>query len=391
MTTRSGQYVRSINRSKDIGFVLVALLWVLVALSLLALNFASTVRIEGSLAQSNGEAERAQCFARGGLEEVIFQLAFPDKDVQKQTLHFPYADGMNHYWQYQDDMVCHVAIQDEAGKLDLNYSSEETLKRLMDNLGVEDTQSTLIARGIVEWRKAEPSSTMSRSESGLVDSSVKHRPFYSTEELLLIEGVSREIFYGGPSRTENGRVVFRRGLGEFVTVYSGKGPVNVNYAEPEVLAALPGMDLGVAQEIVEARATGPFKSGSDLSQRVTGFVPGEILPQLATDLSKTYCLVATGFRRGSKVRRSLKTVVLLDSQLKARHERLIWYDEYWPSERILNWLDSAFGAKRDSALAFPDVQGIGWFQSSPLESFSSFSHGSLLPTFGDLRMSKKTA
>ena len=326
-----------ISRPKEKGVVLVALLWVLAALSLLALNFAASVRTEASLAQSAGEAERDYFFARGGLEEVIYLLAFPEKDPEKQSRLFPYAGGMNHYWLYQGDLVCHVALQDEAGKLDLNHCSEGSLERLLGVLGVNEYQALDVATRVVEWRKPASLSQADRQGSSSESYNVNHRDFNSVEELLMIGGVTREMLYGGPRRNEQGRIEIKRGLAEYVTVYLEDGRININYAEPEVLVSALDIDLDTGQSIAEERGTEPFKSASDLSRRITGRVPGESLPALATDLSKTYCLVATAYRRGSRVRRSVKAVIRLDAQFKSHHEKLIWYDEYWPSERILRW------------------------------------------------------
>jgi general secretion pathway protein K len=343
------------SKPRENGVVLVALLWVLAALSLLALNFAASVRIEASLAQSAGEAERDYFFARGGLEEVVYLLAFPDRDPERQSRLFPYAGGMNHYWLYQEDLVCHVALQDESGKLDLNHCSEESLARLLRVLGVQESQAIYIARRVVEWRKPARLTEADREENHSESSTANHRDFYSVEELLMVGGVTREMLYGGPRRNEQGKVELRRGLAEYVTAYLENGRVNANYAEPEVLASALDIDLDTAQSIGEERRAEPFKSASDLSQRIPGRLSGESLSALATDLSKTYCLVATAFRRGSKVRRSVKAVIRLDAQWKSHHEKLIWYDEYWPSEQILRWSES--GSARNPTRA-ASVRGI---------------------------------
>jgi general secretion pathway protein K len=356
---------------RENGVVLVALLWVLAALSLLALNFAASVRTEASLAQSAGEAERAYFFARGGLEEVIYLLAFPDKDPEKQSRLFPYAGGMNHYWLYQEDLVCHVALQDEAGKMDLNHCSEGSLERLLGVLGVEEYQALDIARRVVEWRKPARLSEADRQESYSESSTANHRDFNSVEELLMVGGVTREMLYGGPRRNEQGKIEIRRGLAEYVTVYLENGRLNINYAEPEVLVSALDIDLDTGQSIAEERGTEPFKSASDLSQRIVGRVPGESLSALATDFSKAYCLVATAYRRGSKVRRSVKAVIRLDAQWKSHHEKLIWYDEYWPSERILRWSEP--GSLRNP------VQTAGGREVLSNEAIGSWAFSGWLP------------
>ena len=329
------------QRPSHRGVILIALLWVLTALSLLALNLASTVRSEVKVAQASGEAEKAYFYARGGLEEALYHLVFPDKDQEKQSRLFPYAGGMNHYWMNSDEMICHVAVLDEAGKIDLNFAREETLEKLLENLGVAESRQASIVKAIVEWRRPNPKETDSTYDAlSAGPYKIKHRPFSSVEELLLVRGMTREILYGRPQRKKDGRVAGRRGLAEFVTVYSGKSQININYAEPELLAAMPGLNWDIAESIGQARKTKPFKSSSELSQRITGTIPGEALSLLTTELSARYCLIATAFVKGSNVRRSIKVVAKRDDTLKSRHEKLIWYDEYWPLDPLLKWTEA---------------------------------------------------
>ena len=64
---------------------------------------------------------------------------------------------MNHYWMHSPEIYCHVAVLDEAGKLDLNYSNEPTLERLLGNIGVDPRLSVLLAKSIMKWRGQENS------------------------------------------------------------------------------------------------------------------------------------------------------------------------------------------------------------------------------------------
>ena len=292
----------------------------MVGLSLLALTLAGTVRTEATLARASGDAEQAYFFARGALEAVLYRIAFPDPDQEKQESLFPYAGGMNHYWLRGEGIACHVAVMDEAGKLDLNVAREETLQGLLRVLGVSRSRAESIAGSVVAWRTPG-------SEPGA--SAPPRRPYRFVEELLRVPGVSRELFHGRPARQEDGKVVYRRGLADFVTVYSGSGRINVNYAEPEVLAALPGVGWNRAQSLAEARKTGLLES-ADLSSRL----PGEALPFVTVQPSETFCLVATAGLEGSSTRRSLKVVVRLDRTSRLQHWRLAWYDEFWPSPAV---------------------------------------------------------
>jgi len=319
----------TIQRQGNEGVVLIALLWVLVALTLLALNLASTTRAETEVAQALGEAERCYFHARGALETVIYQLSFSKRDAETQAQLFPYGGGMSHVWVSNDEIACHVSIQDEAGKLNLNLAKEETIERLLDQMSAsQEAQSELISA--IEKRR-KPSAS---PESG---TSQVPQPFMSVEELLQVTGMTHELLYGSFRRDEGGQVLNRRGLVEFLTVHTSTARVNINSAPVEVLSSLPQMDRSSATSIVREREENPFKS-SDLAQRAGATVMGEAASTITAESSGCYSLVATAWLKGSKVRRSIRAVVGLTSS-KLGNERLAWYDEVWPSSEILKWIE----------------------------------------------------
>ena len=292
----------------------------MVGLSLLALTLAATVRTEATLATASGEAEQAYFFARGALETVLYRIAYPDPDPDRQHALFPYAGGMNHYRVSSRNMRCHVSLMDEAGRLDLNTAPPEILTRLLRSVGANPTRAEALAAAVVEWRTPGP-------RPG--PSGARGRPFGFVEELLQVPGFGRELLYGRPRRQRDGRTVFQRGLMDFLTVYTGASRVNVNYAPAEVLAALPGMDRERARSLVAARARRLLEA-SDLSSRA----PGEALPFLTTRPSDTLSLVATAWLEGSTTRRSLRVVARRDGRSRLGHQRLVWYDQYWPSPPV---------------------------------------------------------
>ncbi len=223
------------GRSNETGIVLIALLWVLVAVSLLAVNLAFVVRGETVAAQAAGEAERCYFYARGVAEVALYRLCFADVDPEKRKQLFPYGGGMHHFWMNRDAMLGHAAIFDEAGKMDLNAAKPEILHRLFDVLAIPEEQKNGLMEAI---EKRRPTRALTSEEQ----TQPRPGPFGSVEELLQIKGVSQATLYGS-FRQEGEKVVRKRGLIDFVTVLSGSPRVNVNSAEPEVLASLPGMDL----------------------------------------------------------------------------------------------------------------------------------------------------
>ena len=302
------------------GVVLITVLWIMVGLSLVALTLAATVRTEATLARASGEAEQAYFFARGALETVLYHLAYPDPDPARQQALFPYAGGMNHYRVSSRNLRCHLALMDEAGRLDLNNAAPEILERLLRIVGADPLKAEALAGEVVAWRTPGP-------RPGPFGA--RGRPFRFVEELLQVPGFERELLYGRPRRQRDGRTVFQRGLMDFLTVYADSSRVNVNYAPAEVLAALPGMDRELARSLVAARAR-RLLAASDLSGRAAA----EALPFLTTRPSDTFSLVATAWLEGSSTRRSLRVVARKDRRSRLGHQRLIWYDQYWPAPPV---------------------------------------------------------
>lgn len=280
------------------------------------------------MAQAFGEAERCYFHARGALEAVLYQLSFSKRDAETQARLFPYGGGMNHAWVRSDEIDCHVIIQDEAGKLNLNLAKEEIIERMLTLLNATGEQRAALMDVIEKRRK--PASNGGAPQPP--------RPFNSVEELLQVKEVSRELLYGAHTRDTNGRVVSRRGLVDFLTVHPGTRTVNITSAEPEVLAALPGMDMGSAQSVVASRQASAFTT-ADLAQRTSGTIPGAAVSHVTASSSGCYCLVSIAWVKGSRVRRSIKVVVRLNPGSKFGHQRLAWYDEHWPSPEILKWID----------------------------------------------------
>jgi general secretion pathway protein K len=335
------------NRKEERGIILLVLLWTMALMALIALNLASAVRTEIDIARTTLDSEQAYFFARGAIEEALYGLVFPDKDKDKQSARFPYRGGMNHFRATSGDWSAHVAILDEAGKLNLNFCEQPVLQKLLEELGNDEAKSSQLATAILEWRKPlsspDNSSDASGSALGPDAAKMKHRPFDQVEELLLVPGMSREILYGTPgdksAYEELSITRHRRGLADFVTVFTGKNQVNPNYAELEVLAILPGMDSQKAQTLIDSREQ-PYKSTAEIGERTGLLLEGELLSLLNPQPSQYFSLIGTGMLKGSPIRRSVRLVAKIQSTgTLLPGERISWMDEYWAPPQLLKWLE----------------------------------------------------
>jgi general secretion pathway protein K len=124
-------------------------------------------------------------------------------------------------------------LTDESGRLNLNRATRDVLDRLLQEVGIDKSMRDVIIDSIQDWRDSNEEHRLNGAESdyyrGLpVPYRSKNADFDTVDELLQVQGVTREILYGRPDAP---------GLAEHLTVW-GSGAVNVNTASPTVLRAL---------------------------------------------------------------------------------------------------------------------------------------------------------
>jgi general secretion pathway protein K len=187
--------------------------------------------------------------------ELAWAVAYPDKRRIP-----PGATWVD--YQFPSG-VAHVEIIPETSKLDVNFVPVEMLNRLLTALGVEPGRAAEIAAAIDEWR--HPASDGSQFD-GYYESQVPsfrapHASLQEIEELLLVKGVTPDLFYGTyiPAEADSGgpRLVPRVGLMDCLSVYGSRDRVDANTAQPAVLAAL-GVSPYVISALVERRRRAPL-------------------------------------------------------------------------------------------------------------------------------------
>jgi general secretion pathway protein K len=159
-------------------------------------------------------------------------------------------------------------VEDEAGKIPLNklvngneYNPviKEMLIRLLtqEEFGFDEKKVYEIVDSLKDWIDADSSATGSGAETSYYSSlyppyEAKNTHLDCIEELLMVKGITQEIFNGTKERP---------GLARFVTADSD-GVININTAPKMVLRALAdGISAEAADKIDEYR----HKEGNDLS------------------------------------------------------------------------------------------------------------------------------
>ena len=162
--------------------------------------------------------------------------------------------------------VAHVEIVPEAAKLDVNKVLPEELYRLIVALGVQPERAQQITLGIVDWRTplGQGASAIDQYYLSLTPSfRGRHASFEEIEELLLVRGVTPDIFYGTYVPMPDGeggggpRLVPRGGLADCLSVFGSGQQVDANTAAPAVLAAI-GLTPAAVTALLERRRSMPL-------------------------------------------------------------------------------------------------------------------------------------
>lgn len=274
------------RNNKQKGGALLAVLWLAAALSTIAFSVANTVRGETERATTAVEATKAEFLARGAMDRYLYQRA----------IGFPPLARMGPFIRYQfpaGEAV--VEVIPETSKLNINQAPPEEILALLLGLGVPGELAQPLAMAIVDWRSPSPAGGFSPFDQFYLSRSpsffARHASLEEIEELLLVRGMTPEIYYGGFQDQMDGTAVLRAGLRECVTVFGGSASYDINTVHPAVMLSA-GIRPARVQQIATLRRITPFLDQSQLLPLLLAGEPG--LQRLALNPGgNTFTLRAT--------------------------------------------------------------------------------------------------
>lgn len=228
----SGITPRTYDRNAR-GFIVVAVLWILAALSALVLIYLGYVTNTAVVVAGSTDRIHAEALLTSAVELTAYQLTSAKEEVRPTSGTFNARIGAS---------KASVLFRSEAARIDLNAAPKALLMGLIVGLGVTPSNAEIYADRIVAWRTAatspadDPETSFYRT-SGIAYAP-RHAPFPQAEELWLVHGIPP--------------LIIERML-PFVTVFSNLPSVNIRDAAPQVVAALPGMTPEALQAILTQR------------------------------------------------------------------------------------------------------------------------------------------
>jgi general secretion pathway protein K len=326
---------RDSKRVRDKGGALLAVLWLSAALAAIGFSVASSVRSETNRVGSSADGLRTWYLATGSVERAIQWMMWgpevhsPDgsprwqQNMPRMTMSYPSGDAV-------------VELIPESAKMNINSATPDNLLRVVTAVSGDAQRAAQIVAAILDWRGGSGPSDFDQYYFTIAPTfRSRHASFEEIEELLLVKGMTPELFYGNYIPDATGRLYASGGLRDCLSVWGGPGPYDINSASPALMEAL-GMPFGAVTQVVEYRKTQPFKDMGQVSSL------GVQAPNMGIGGNYIWTVRATARLRrpdGSPsefVRTAAATVKLLDRRryfLTPVHV-LRWYDDAWSQSAV---------------------------------------------------------
>jgi len=243
------------------GIALVAVLWVVMLLAIIAAVVMSETHSAYRATRNASGRAAAEAIADAAINRAIADLMAPP-DQRRWRL-----DGSPAPFVFEGIAV-QVSVQDELGKIDLNFAPDELLAGLLRSAGVPPEQSDALVDAIADWRDDDDLRRLHGAETAdYRNAGRRYVPrnglFQTVEELRLVLGMTDAVFLR---------------LEPALTVYSQNRGVDVATAPPAALRALPGMDANAVDQLLRTRAQQPNPLSANLAGRAFSIRAAVALP-----------------------------------------------------------------------------------------------------------------
>jgi general secretion pathway protein K len=304
------------------GIALLLVLWVITLLTVICAEFSWTMRTETVIVRNFKEGEQAYYAAEAGINKAIVELMRnlnqppsastedESEELQEEVLWEPGLETIRFSF---DEYACEIAIEDENNKLSINAFLREAKKNptrlkalITDKIGLEGEERDTVADSMIDWWDADHDITgingAERDYYLSLDEPYECRDgdLPVIEELLLVKGVTEQIYYGDAGNPEQATTMTAADLEELIKT-GGSVPetaieeeseeraedlsgekrnlglvnifstfssstsfkININTASIDQLVLLDGMDVGTARAIIRERQIRRFEDPAD--------------------------------------------------------------------------------------------------------------------------------
>jgi general secretion pathway protein K len=255
------------------GFALVAVLWVTAILAAIATGYATMARLQGQEALHGLTAAKQTYLLQSALAKGEHELRKYTLNrhllARKDEIESVAEKSLGLWWPRHEayrirleDMNMAVRLVGDTGKLDVNSLDYARWVTLLAACGLEDSaEITAVANSIVDWTDEDTNFSIGGAENDYYQGLdkpylCKDGPIESIEELLLVKGVTPELYHGTGERP---------GLSDLLDVGGSQDKLDINSASPRAFLMIQGLSPETIAELETIRKAGPITRLADLA------------------------------------------------------------------------------------------------------------------------------
>lgn len=273
---------------KNVGVALIIVMIAIAVFSALAAALAFSMKVETRLAMKADHEQQLLWLGRSGVEYARWILA------QEASIPGRPYDSLNQIWAggpgamgETNSVLAGISMEnfpigegtvslkiiDLERKVNINTANAALLQQALTVMGVDADDISVVSDSLQDWRSAPAAPRVAGAQSDYYQSLTppyyaKNAPIDDLSELLLVKGVTPEMYWGGeasnsPALPQRPKLGFNTSPNEvpdypfglvdvFTAVSSGK--INVNTADENVLQLIPGVDAAIAAAVIQQRA-----------------------------------------------------------------------------------------------------------------------------------------
>lgn len=331
---------QDVKHSDEQGAALLLVLWVVVILMVVAFEFSRSMRTEAAIARNYVSQTQTRYYAKAGFHIGVANLI---GRVAKNQ--FNYHE--NQYWPAEGEPVYRInyenepgaiadggfrlEIANEAGKININRANKAMLQMMLNRFELSDEDQAVIADSILDWRDKDSFHRLNGAEDDYYEHldppyTCKDAFFESNSELLLVRGVTPEIYYGGLEKMVS--VFVRPPKTRVPSVFKNYNynKVCINAADQTVLESLLQNEPEAVKSVLAYRKEQDIVSLSELKDLIGDALYAAAAPMLTLNLSPYFTVRSVGHnaekQKGAWIQGTIRLADRQRYQIAKWHEAL---------------------------------------------------------------------
>ncbi len=191
------------------GVVLIAVLWICALVMWFAFQISAQTRLLGEDRMHSIRDSQALYLALGGCYEALARMGQAPALRKDQSIDLNWQpDGQPRTVRY-DSGIAVVVIEPEETKVNVNSAQKVQLRQVLQNAGADELTSEKLADRILDFINADAiPRPQGMEKADYIKAGLNYIPFNGPltdlDQLLLVPGVSQQLFYGYGNGTDEG-------------------------------------------------------------------------------------------------------------------------------------------------------------------------------------------